>query len=72
MGTLTKIKFLDHETHESSATKVILFSSFHQLHEIIFTHVIMKIKPSYTFQQSLLTREVFIMVLGHSQSKELS
>ena len=33
-------------------------------------HVIMKTKPSYTFQHSLLTREVFIMVLGHSQSEE--
>ena len=34
MGTLTKIQSLDPESHESSATKIILFSSFHQLHEI--------------------------------------
>ena len=32
--------------------------------------VIMKTKLSYNFQHSLLTREVFIMVLGHSQSEE--
>jgi len=30
----------------------------------------MNIEASYTFQHSLLTREVFIMVLGHSQSEE--
>ena len=30
----------------------------------------MKTDPSYTFQHSLLTREVFIMVHGHSQSEE--
>jgi len=30
----------------------------------------MKIEPSYTFQHSLLTREVFIMVHGHFQSEE--
>ena len=72
MGTLTKIKFLDHKTHDSSTTKIILFSSLHQLHKIIITHVIMKTKPSYTFQHSLLTREVFIMVLGHSQSEKFS
>ena len=71
MGALTiKINFLEHETHDSSITKIFLFSSLHQLHEIMITHVIMKIEPSYTFQHSLLTREVFIMVLGHSQSEE--
>ena len=51
MGTLTKLKLLDHETNDSSITKIILFSSLHQLHKIVFTHVIMKIEPSYTFQQ---------------------
>jgi len=30
----------------------------------------MKAEPSYTFQHSLLTREVFIMVLGDSQYEE--
>ena len=30
----------------------------------------MKTEPSYTFQHSLLTREVFIMVLVLSQYKE--
>ena len=30
----------------------------------------MKIEPSYTFQHSLLTTEVFIMVHGHSQFEE--
>ena len=70
MGTLTKIKFLDHETHDSSTYKIIVFFSFHQLHKITITHVIMKTEPSYPFQHSLLTREVFIMVLGHSQFED--
>ena len=30
----------------------------------------MKIKPSNTFQHSLLTRDVFIQVHGHFQTKE--
>ena len=46
-----------------------LFSLLHYLQESQL-HVIMKTEPSYTFQHSLLTREVFIMVLGHSKSEE--
>ena len=46
-----------------------LFSSLHYLQESQL-HVIMKNEPSYILQHSLLTREVFIMVLGHSQSEE--
>jgi len=46
MGTLTKIKFLDHETHDLSSTKIILFYSFHQVHKITIAHVIMNIEPS--------------------------
>lgn len=51
MGTLTKIKCLDHETHDSGITKIILFSSLHPLHKITITHIIIKIEPSYTFRQ---------------------
>ena len=31
----------------------------------------MKAEASYTFEHALLTREVFITVLGHSQSEEI-
>lgn len=51
MGVILKIKFLAHETHETSITIIILFSSLHELHKITIMHVIMKIKPSYIFQQ---------------------
>ena len=46
-----------------------LFSSLHYLQKSQL-HVIMKSEPSYILQHSFLTREVLIMVLGHSQSKE--
>jgi len=53
---LLKIKFLCHETHETSITKITVFSSLHQLHKITITHVIMKTKTSYTFQNSFKLR----------------
>ena len=64
-----KIKSLSHETHDARLTIIILFSSLHHLHKSQL-HFIMKTKPSYTFQYSLLTREVFIMVVCHSQIEE--
>ena len=69
MKLTLKKKSIAHETHEASITIIILFSSFHHLQKSQL-YVIMKIEPSYIFQHSLLTREVFIMVLHHSQSEE--
>jgi len=68
MGAYTKIKSLAHETHDASITIILFFFFTSYIKSEL--HVIMKTEPSYTFQHSLLIREVFIMVLGHSQSEE--
>ena len=49
--------------------KHILLSVSSYLHKYIIT-INMKTDPSYTFQHSLLTREVFIQVHGHFQTEE--
>ena len=50
--------------------KIILFFLFTSHYIKSYLHVIMKNESSYTFQHSLLTKEVFIMVLGLSQYEE--
>jgi len=39
MGTLTKISFCDHKTHDSGITKISLFASLHKLHKITITRL---------------------------------
>ena len=69
-GSHYQIKSLAHETREEILTIIImLFSYFHHLQKSQLD-VIMKTEPSFILKCSLLTREVFIMVLGRSQSEE--